>query len=123
MDQVINSKLLAANYFIGETKKATQKTAEGSITQLEKIISQVIGVMTLFAVIYFVFQIIFAGYKFISSHGDEKAMESARSQLTNSILGLTIVIVAVGVGSLIAKLAGIENVLNLESVFNSLGFK
>ncbi len=88
---------------------------------LEKIIGQVFGVLTIFAVIWFVIQIILAGYSYISSQGDEKNMASARSRLTNGVLGLTIVVVAVGLGSLIATLAGITNPLDLNALFTQMG--
>ena len=88
---------------------------------MEKIIGQIFGVLTIFAVIWFIIQIILAGYAYISSQGDEKAMESARSRLTNGVLGLTIVIVAVGLGSLIATLAGITNPLDINALFVKMG--
>lgn len=88
---------------------------------LEKIISQVIGVLTIVAVLFFTVQIILAGYNFISAEGDEKKMEMARKSLTNGILGIVIVVVAVGLGSLIAQLAGIPNVLDLNQMFKNMG--
>lgn len=88
---------------------------------LEKIVSQVIGIMTIVAVIYFAIQIIIAGYNFISSEGDEKKMEMARKTLTNGILGVVVVVVAVGLVSLIATLAGIPNILNLDTMLSNMG--
>jgi hypothetical protein len=94
--------------------------ANGTLA-LEKIISQVIGVMTIFGVIYFAIQIIIAGYNFISSEGDEKKMEIARKTLTNGVLGIVIIVVAVGLVSLIASLAGMPNVLDLNTMFTNMG--
>jgi hypothetical protein len=90
-------------------------------TTLEKLISQIIGVLTIVAVIYFAIQIIIAGYNFISSEGDEKKLEMARKTLTNGILGIVIVIVAVGLVSLIATLAGMPNILDLNAMFTKMG--
>jgi hypothetical protein len=89
--------------------------------QLEKLIGQVIGILTLVAVIYFAIQIIFAGYSFISANGDSKKLEEARHSITNSILGLFIVVIAIGIGSLIATLLGIENPLDLNALFTKMG--
>jgi len=91
--------------------------ANGTIA-LEKIVGQIFGVLTIFAVIYFIIQVILAGYSFISAQGDTKAIESARKRLTDGILGLTIVVIAVGLGSLIASLAGIPNVLDLNGMLD-----
>ena len=95
-------------------------TASG-VTDLEKVVSQVIGVMTIVGVLYFTFQIIIAGYGFIAAAGDQKAIETARHALTNSVLGLTILIVAVGLGSLIATLIGIPNIMNIDALFTLMG--
>jgi len=91
------------------------------VTDLEKIVSQVIGIMTIVGVLYFTFQIIIAGYGFIAAAGDPKAIETARHSLTNSILGLTILIVAVGLGSLVANLIGIPNIMDIDALFTLMG--
>jgi hypothetical protein len=96
-------------------------TSGGGVAAMEKIIGQVIGVMTIIAVVYFIFQVILGGYAFLSSQGDPKAMETARHRLTEGVLGLTIVVVAVGLGSLIATLAGITNPLDINALFTQMG--
>jgi uncharacterized oligopeptide transporter (OPT) family protein len=83
---------------------------------LEDFLSQLIGILTIIAVIYFIIQIIFAGYSFISAQGNKDKIEAARSRLTNGILGLTIVVVALGAGAFIASLLGIQNPLNLQDL-------
>lgn len=90
-------------------------------TMLEKLASNIIGVLTIVAVLFFVIQIIFAGYSFISSGGDEKVMETSRKKLTNGVLGLFIVVVAVGIGSLIAKLLGLNNIFDINQMFINMG--
>lgn len=82
--------------------------------------SNIIGVLTIVSVLYFIIQIIFAGYAFISSQGDAKIMETSRKRLTEAILGLFIVIVAVGLGSLVAQLLGIDNALDISNLFTIL---
>jgi hypothetical protein len=88
-------------------------TTNTPATQIEGILSTVIGFLTIVAVIYFVIQIILAGYAFISGQGDEKKIETARKKLTDGILGLTIVVVAFGVGAFISSLLGLGNVFDL----------
>ncbi len=94
--------------------------ANGTVT-LEKIIGQVIGVLTIVAVVFFTVQIILAGYAFISSNGDQDKIKTSRKRLTEGVLGLTIVVVAVGLGSLVATLLGIKNALDLNAVFTLMG--
>lgn len=96
------------------------KPTDDSPKQLESILSTVIGFLTVIAVLFFVIQIILAGYGFISGQGDEKKIEASRKKLTDSILGLTIVVIAFGLGAFIAKLLGLSDVFNLTTVVETL---
>lgn len=107
------NKLLAFE-LTGPGIQVPNQTAAG--TQLEKIISTTIGVLTIIAVIFFVIQLILAGYSFMSAQGDKNKIEAARDRLTQGILGLTIVILAYGMGALIANLVGLENIFNLNTI-------
>lgn len=91
-----------------------------SSSQLEKIISGAIGVLTIVSFIFFAFQIIFAGYSFLSSQGDAAKLKAARDRLTNGILGITIVVIAFGITAFLANLLGIENVFSLSNFINSI---
>ena len=90
-------------------------------TQFETYAGQLVGVLTIIGVLFFVAQIIFAGYAFISFQGDEKTMEATRKRLTEAVLGLVVIVIAVGLGSLIALLLGIPNVLDINSMFVKMG--
>lgn len=113
-------KILAVDYNLsGPGIQPTDKI--DATSKMENIISQIIGVLTIIAVVYFAIQIIMAGYAYLTTDGDEKKMESARKRLTEGVLGLVIVVVAVGLGSLLATLAGINDPLNLEKLFTNMG--
>lgn len=115
------TKLLAdATYKISGSGLVPASNVEAT-TMFEKLISQIIGVLTLVAVIFFIIQIIFAGYGFLSSQGDEKKMETNRAKLTNGVLGFFIVVVAVGIGTLISKLLGLNNPLDINQMFINMG--
>jgi len=115
----LNQLLADATYSLGPGV-GVKPGANGAVT-LEKIISQVIGVLTIVAVLYFVIQVILAGYAFISSEGDAKKIEMSRKRLTEGVLGLTIVVIAVGLGSLLANLAGIPNILSIDAMLKLMG--
>jgi hypothetical protein len=104
----INNKLLAYT-LQGPGIKPTANPA----AQLETIISGIIGVMTIIGVIYFTLQIILAGFTLISSQGDKK-------RLTNSVLGLAIVVLAYGLGALLASLLGMNNIFDLQTFFKQI---
>jgi len=75
---------------------------------LSKIISIAIGVMTIGAGIFFLFQVIIAGYNYLSAGGDAKLIETAGKKITNAIIGLLIVVVAYAFLSLLGTLLGVE---------------
>jgi len=116
MDQI---KLLAAQQSYTITGPGIVPVDTG-VSQLEKIISSAIGIFTIIAVIFFVIQVIMAGYSFMSAQGDKAKIESARKRLTDNILGLTIVVVAFGAGAFIASLFGLGNIFDLKNILTPL---
>jgi hypothetical protein len=111
--------ILATDYSISGPGIQVDSSTDAT-PQLEKIISNVIGFLTIIAVIFFVIQIILAGYSFISGQGDPKKIEMSRKKLTDSILGLTIVVVAFGATAFISTLLGLGDVFNLSTFVNSI---
>ena len=111
------NKLLAAKYTI--TGPGITPTGN-SASQLESIISSVIGVLTIVGFIYFAIQIILAGYSFVSSQGEAAKLEAARNRLTNGILGIVIVVIAFGLTAFLANLLGLKYVFNLSDFINSI---
>lgn len=112
------NKLLAIKYETLEGPGIVPTTQ--AAYQLEDIISMFFGFLTIVGVIFFTLQIIFAGYGFLSSHGEPDKLKIARTRLTNSILGLTIVVIAFGAGAFIANLLGLEYVFNFGEFIDSV---
>jgi hypothetical protein len=91
-----------------------------SVSTLEKIISSIIGILTTVGVIYFTLQIILAGFSLIASKGDPKEFEASKKRLTTNIIGLVIIVVAYGLGALIASLLGMSSIFDLSTVFQPI---
>ncbi|HRS22769.1 MAG TPA: hypothetical protein P5562_01275 [Candidatus Woesebacteria bacterium] len=89
-------------------------------TQLEKYLSTIIGFITLVGVIWFTFQIIFAGYTFLSSGGDIKKVERAQQQLMQSLIGIIVIIAATIIVGLIVRILGLGNISDLNLFFRNL---
>jgi len=69
----------------------------GGVTALTKVtgaISAIIGFMTIAGSIWFMFQLLFGGYEWISSAGDTKKLTTARQRIMNGFFGLVIIIAA-----------------------------
>lgn len=72
------------------------------------IISRIIGVLTIVAGIWFVFQFIIGAYGFLTAGGDSKKMGEAASKITSAIIGLIVVVAAYALISLLGALLGFE---------------
>lgn len=63
-----------------------------ALSQVTGTISAIIGFMTVCAGIWFMFEMLFSGYEWISAGGDAKKLEKARERLTHGFMGLLIVV-------------------------------
>jgi hypothetical protein len=88
------------------------------ISTFSKFISSVVGLMTIIAIIWFVFTFFIGALGIITAGGDKQALESARKKIINGIIGLVVTIAAVFVVSLIGTLIGIPNILDLNALFD-----
>jgi len=111
------SKLLAVKYNITGPGIAP---SGNSASQLETIVSGVIGVLTIVGFIYFAIQVILAGYAFLSSKGEAAKLEAARDRLTNGILGIVVVVIAFGLTAFLGNLLGLKYVFNVSEFINSI---
>ena len=73
-----------------------------------KFISTTIGIVTVVAIIWFIFLLITGAIGFMTAGGDKNAVETARKRLTNAIIGLVILIASLFVLVLIAYLIGLD---------------
>lgn len=89
-------------------------------TLFASTLSKIIGVLTVAAILWFVLQIILASYGWMSAGGDAKAIENARSKLTNAIVGLIVVFFALVLASVIGFLLGIPNILDVGGFIKTL---
>lgn len=97
----------------------TLKNPSNGIASLSKIISMAVGVMTIVAVIWFVFIFITGAISIMSAGGDKQALESAQKRITTGIIGLVVVIISLILISLIGKILGVD-LLNLSSLFSNI---
>lgn len=93
---------------------------DNPIEGLDNIISTLIGFLSIVAILWFTIQTIFAGYKYLSSHGDKSKIEEASRSITNNLLGLAIAVFAIFLVAFIGKILGLGNVMDLPTLFNSL---
>jgi len=81
----------------------------GGIFVLLNRIFTLVGVV---AGIFFVIQILLAGFAYISASGDQKKTEAAWAKIYQSIIGLLIVSSAFVLTAVIGRLVGMDNILD-----------
>ena len=86
---------------------------------LANIISTVIGVITIIAGLWFIFNFMIAAVGMVISAGNEEAIKNNTKKMTQSLLGLVVVIGAYALISLIGLILGI-NFLALEFLIENV---
>lgn len=72
------------------------------------IVSTLISFIMIGATLIFFFTLISGGIRWLTSNGDEKAVGTARSQITNAVIGLTIVFATWAILQLIETIFGVK---------------
>lgn len=91
----------------------------GALGIFTQFISSAIGLITIIAIIWFVFVLITGAIGIISAGSDKATLESARKRITTGIIGLVVVVAGIFVVDLIGTLIGID-VLNIEALVKNL---
>lgn len=87
--------------------------------RLNKMVSSIIGFLTICAALWFLFKILMAGYAWISAGGDTEKTTEAWHTITNGIIGLVIVVAAWVIVGLIGTMIGLD-ILNPGKVIGNL---
>jgi hypothetical protein len=108
------TNLLAAETTIGNfTGIGPYGNPPGPLSAIQSfmgIISSIIGLLTILGGLWFLFQIILGGLRWISSGGDKQANQEAQKRITNALMGIIIVIFAYAFTGLIGLIFGLETI-------------
>jgi len=77
------------------------------------MVSGAISLIMLVVALVFFFMLVWGGLKWVMSQGEEKAVTSARAQITNALVGLAIVFAAWAIMKLIQIVFGIDILGNI----------
>lgn len=88
-------------------------TAAVAASNFAKILSNLLGIMTIIAGLWFMINLISGGYFYFSAAGSVDKMKSATERIGSSLIGLVVVIAAYAVISLIGGLLGFH-ILDVE---------
>lgn len=94
------------------------KTSADAPNLFNKFISNAVGVMTVIAAVWFIFQFIAGAVGWVAAGGDKAKLESARGTMVNGIIGLIIVVAAIFLIEIIGKLIGLDILNPAEFIVN-----
>ncbi len=87
---------------------------------LGKILSNVIGFMTIGGGIWFMFQFVIGTYSWMTAGGDQQRIQAAQRKVSNAFLGLVILVAAYSLIWLIGELLGFQ-ILQIPTLIQQLG--
>jgi hypothetical protein len=86
-------------------------TATAGLTGISSIISAIIGIMTVAAGIWFIFQFLIGALGWLTSGGDKTKLEQARERITNAFIGLIIVVAGWSILAIAGQFFGFDILL------------
>jgi len=93
----------------------------GYTSAAEKIISNVLVVLTIVAGLSFLIYFLLGGINWITAGGQKDKVETAKTMMTNGAIGLIIVVLSYSIIWIVGKALGL-NILEPASIINSLTF-
>ena len=108
--------------------KSTIKTPGGyqpgsdlgsSTSAIEKLISNVLVVLTVTAGIAFVLMFLLGGLNWITAGGDKGKIDKAKSMMTNGAIGLIVIAVSYAVAWIVGKALGLD-ILNPGTILSGI---
>ncbi len=85
-----------------------------------KFLSSTIGLMSIVAIIWFIFLLITGSYGYMTAGGDKAKIEKAQKTITNGIVGLAITVFAIFIVKFIGSLLGIDFILNISNMLSTI---
>jgi hypothetical protein len=93
---------------------------EDAFAKFTRILTITITLMTICAGIWFMMQIFTAAYQWLISNGDKQAVETSRKKITNSAIGLFLVVFSYAFVSIAGSVLGIQNILSPAAILSIL---
>lgn len=91
-----------------------------TLLKFENTISVTVGVLTISAGIWFIFQIFAGAYQWLASGGEKQSLQNAQKRLSNGVVGLFIVIVSYTLIAIIGKIIGLDILTPAQTVIDKI---
>lgn len=110
---MITSDLLAFKVTIGNPFEGVGPLGDtssypfgGAFGKFETIITTIIGVLTVAAGVWFVFQIFAGAFQWLVSGGEKQALQNAQKRIVNAIVGLAVVVFSYLLIAIVGRIIG-----------------
>ena len=94
-------------------------TDQNALTNIEDLVSRIIGTLTTVAVFFFIIYFILGAFKWVVAGGDSSKVQKARDQMTQAVLGMILMVAAYGIIGLVGGILGID-ILQPAAMFGKL---
>jgi formate hydrogenlyase subunit 3/multisubunit Na+/H+ antiporter MnhD subunit len=88
-------------------------------TRLSQIISNLIGILTIFGGLAFLTWFVIGAFTWASSGGNQEQLNKAKSQMSTAVAGLFILILATGLVWLLGQITGLD-IINLDKLIKKV---
>ena len=102
---------------IGDTSQLG--SIDSATDAFEKQLSNLVGFFTIVGGLFFLIQFLVAGFDWLMGGGDKGKVEKAKDKMTNSAIGLLIMILATAVVGIVGGVFGLD-ILNPGAIFQTL---
>ena len=118
------NKLLALQFQTITTPGGYQPGSgiEGSTSAVEKLISNVLIVLTIVGGLAFAIYFLLGGINWITAGGDKGKIDKAKGMMTNGAIGMIVIAVSYAITWIVGKALGID-ILNPGAIINAIKFK
>ena len=109
--------------FGGDLFSSITDNKAGAINAVLGTVSKIIGILTVVACIWFLLQVLFAGYEWMSAGGDTKKIAEARDRITHAFIGIVIVAGSWALVAVTGQFLGFNTLVNPQDVIDKLPLK
>jgi hypothetical protein len=86
----------------------TQDVSTDPLTTMEKVVSNMIGVITVVGSMVFLINFLMAALSMISAGGEASKLNTARDKMTHAVIGLVVLVATYAIAGLISSIVGLK---------------
>jgi uncharacterized membrane protein len=122
MNKLAQINLAPAGGYKGFGALGLEQGQDGA-TIFQTFISSAIGLISVIAIIWFVFIIVSSGISYMGAGADQKATEAARKRISNGLIGLLLTIFGIFIINLVGQIFGIPGMLFIPGLITEITIK